>query len=105
MSATIAHEVNNPLEAILNLGFLLSEHPTLDDEARNYTRLLIDEVMRVSEITKQTLSYYRDTSHEERVDLGEALDGVLRLHRPLIRQRAVEVTTEYWGSASFGRER
>src|ERR1035437_6953451 len=50
MAASIAHEVNNPLEAILNLGYLLERNPSLNDEARAYTRLLVNEVMRVSEI-------------------------------------------------------
>ena len=44
MAASIAHEVNNPLEAILNISYLLSKHPSLDEEARAYTHLLLNEV-------------------------------------------------------------
>ena len=78
MAASIAHEVNNPLEAILNLGYLLDRNPSLDDEARGYARLLVSEVLRVSEITRQTLSFYRDTSTLAEVDVpahpGECLE-------------------------------
>src|ERR1035437_7309488 len=63
MAASIAHEVNNPLEAILNISYLLSQNPSLDEEARTYTRLLLDEVIRVGEITRRTLSFYRDSSN------------------------------------------
>lgn len=95
MSATIAHEVNNPLEAILNLGFLLSQHPSLDEEARGYTKLLLDEVARVGEITKQTLSFYRDTSDPAEVEVEDVMDGVLKLHRALIEQKSIQVSKHY----------
>jgi PAS domain S-box-containing protein len=89
MAASIAHEVNNPLEAILNLGYLLERNPSLDDEARTYTRLLVNEVMRVSEITRQTLSFYRDTSTLAEVDLPGILKNVLDLQQPLMEQRSI----------------
>jgi signal transduction histidine kinase len=82
MTATITHEVNNPLEAILNLTYLLASHPSLDKEANGYTRLLLGEVLRVSEITKQTLSFYRDPSVAREVDITEVLENVLSLHPP-----------------------
>jgi PAS domain S-box-containing protein len=93
MAASIAHEVNNPLEAILNLGYLLDRHPSLDDEARGYTRLLVNEVMRVSEITRQTLSFYRDTSGPVEVDIASVLDSVVNLQRPLMEQRSIRLST------------
>ncbi|HEY5056382.1 MAG TPA: PAS domain S-box protein [Acidobacteriaceae bacterium] len=91
MAASIAHEVNNPLEAILNLGYLIAEDPSLNDEARKYAQLLIAEVLRVSEITKQTLSFYRDTSGTTLVDLATLVDDVLKLHRPVFHQRSIQV--------------
>jgi PAS domain S-box-containing protein len=94
MAAAIAHEVNNPLEAIVNLVYLLSRNQSLDEEARGYTKLLLDEVIRVSEITKQTLSFYRDTSHAALVDLAEILESVLKLHRPIIEQKSICVFTD-----------
>jgi PAS domain S-box-containing protein len=99
MAASIAHEVNNPLEAILNLGFLLSQHPSLDAEAREYTRILVDEVVRVSEITKQTLSFYRDPSAPSEVEVEDVMDGVLKLHRPLIEQKSLQVSKQYRATA------
>ena len=99
MAASIAHEVNNPLEAILNLGYLLSNNPSLDQEARKYTALLLDEVLRVSEITKQTLSFYRDTTRIAVVDMAELLDGILRLHRPTLEKKSIRILTRYQSGA------
>jgi PAS domain S-box-containing protein len=95
MAATIAHEVNNPLEAILNLGYLLSRHPSLDPEAINYAELLVTEVLRVSDITRRTLSFYRDTSNPAHVDMTSILESVLNLHRPLLEQRSITVVTKF----------
>lgn len=95
MAAAIAHEVNNPLEAILNLTYLLSRHPSLDDEARAYTHVLLNEVVRVSEITKQTLGFYRDTSTSDQIEIGEVMESVLRLHRPVIERKAIRVSTDF----------
>jgi PAS domain S-box-containing protein len=94
LAASIAHEVNNPLEAILNLAYLLEGHPSLDEEAHRYAELLLNEVVRVGEITQQTLSFYRDTSHPSEIDLGSLLDDVLKLHDPLMEQRSIRLTTK-----------
>ena len=93
MAASIAHEVNNPLEAILNLSYLLTQNASLDGDARKYASLLLDEVVRVSEITKQTLAFYRDTTQVIEVDVAALLEGLLKLHRPMIDQKSIKVST------------
>ena len=72
MAAAIAHEVNNPLEAITNLAYLLTVNPSLDDEARGFARMLLEEVERASRITKQTLAYYRDSAEPVAGELARA---------------------------------
>ncbi|HET9697377.1 MAG TPA: PAS domain S-box protein, partial [Terriglobales bacterium] len=62
MAATIAHEINNPLEAVTNLAYLLVTDPSLNDKARHYAQMLLNEVSRASDITRQTLAFYRDTT-------------------------------------------
>lgn len=93
MAAAISHEVNNPLEAVVNLVYLLSINPSLDEEAKGYVDLLLQEVVRVGEITKQTLSFYRDVSDQEEVDLASMVEGVLKLTRSVIERKSVEVKT------------
>ncbi|MDP9050425.1 MAG: PAS domain S-box protein [Acidobacteriota bacterium] len=95
LAGSIAHEVNNPLEAILNLAYLLEQHPSLDDEARAYTHLLLGEVVRVGEITRRTLSFYRDTSHPVELDMTALVDGVLKLHQPLLDQKYIRLVTRF----------
>ena len=61
VAGIIAHEINNPLEAIRNAFYLLQHHPSLDDNARKYTRIADEELTRVAHITRQTLSFYRES--------------------------------------------
>lgn len=59
LSASIAHEINNPLEAVSNLLFLIQGSQTLA-EIQEYAALAEQEVLRVTQITSQTLSFYRE---------------------------------------------
>jgi PAS domain S-box-containing protein len=55
LAASIAHEINNPLEAVTNLLYLLRQSPSLDQEASGYADLAQQEISRVAEMTQQTL--------------------------------------------------
>jgi two-component system, chemotaxis family, CheB/CheR fusion protein len=60
MAATVAHEINNPLEAVTNLMYL-AKGCALDEDARNYLATMEEELDRISQLTKQTLGFYRET--------------------------------------------
>ena len=57
-AATIAHEVNNPLEAITNLLHLVKYESGLSDTARRYLEMADQELNRVAHVTKQTLGFF-----------------------------------------------
>ncbi len=95
VAAAIAHEVNNPLEAITNLAYLLTTNPSLDEEARGFARILLDEVGRASRITKQTLAYFRESTEPATVRLPELLDSVLQLHRQALMKKNIRVRKLY----------
>ena len=57
LAASIAHEINNPLEAITNLLYLLTSHSGLEDTALGYAQMAEHEVRRIAEITQQTLRF------------------------------------------------
>jgi PAS domain S-box-containing protein len=98
MAAAIAHEVNNPLEAVTNLAYLVSTDPTLSAVGRSYTKMLLEEIARASEITKQTLAFYRDSGKPSDFDIRELLDNVIRLNRPNFEKKQIKVVTEYRNS-------
>ena len=75
MAATIAHEINNPLEAVTNLLYLLRTEVS-EPKGRAQLALAESELARVSQITKQTLSFHRESVATEQVTLDEVIDSV-----------------------------
>ena len=94
LAATIAHEINNPLEAITNLVFLLQSNTQLPEEAQNYLRMAQEELARVAHIAKQTLGFYQESSRVEPIDVNEVLEGVLGVFAARLRNKDVCVRRE-----------
>ena len=59
MAATVAHEINNPLEAVTNALYLLAESPSLDSSARQFLTIAQDELAKIRQITTLTLGLHR----------------------------------------------
>ncbi|MGH9588517.1 MAG: hybrid sensor histidine kinase/response regulator [Acidobacteriaceae bacterium] len=95
MAGIVAHEINNPLGAITNVFYLLQNHPSLDAEARNYARMAEQELERVAHITRQTLSFYRETSHPVMVSIRALLEEILELHKSQLYKSNIAVDRRY----------
>ena len=95
LAGIIAHEINNPLEAISNAFYLLRDHASLDEEARYYAQLATQELSRVAHITKQTLSFYRESQQAVAVCLSEILDNVLELQARRLKLNGITVDKRY----------
>ena len=91
MAATIAHEINNPLEAVMNLLYLLRPKIT-DDEGLNYLTTAESELGRVSHIAKQTLGYYREHAAASMASLAEIAEHAITIYEP--RCTAAGITIE-----------
>jgi len=100
LAGIIAHEINNPLEAISNAFFLLREHPSLDKEAQSYIGLAEQELARVTHITKQTLSFYRESRDPVSVSVLDVLDNVLELQSRRIRANGIVLEKHFGGSGT-----
>jgi PAS domain S-box-containing protein len=93
VAGIIAHEINNPLEAITNLIYLLRNHHSLDDEARHCAVLAEEELRRVSHITRQTLSFYRESKQPIAVSISELLQSVLTLQQHAMQANKIKLQT------------
>jgi PAS domain S-box-containing protein len=92
MAATIAHEINNPLEAVVNLLYLLRPMIT-DPDGIGYLRSAESELSRVSHIAKQTLGYYREHAAAVSASLTDIVSQVIAIYEPRCRAAEVEITT------------
>jgi PAS domain S-box-containing protein len=95
LAASIAHEINNPLEAVTNLLFLLRTQSDLNGDAVRFTEMAQHEVARVSEIAQQTLRFYRPSTAPALANVGEILDSILTLHSGRVHTLKVEVSRRY----------
>jgi PAS domain S-box-containing protein len=95
MAGIIAHEINNPLEAITNAFFLLREHPSLNEEARYYAKLAGEELERIAHITRQTLSFYRESQQAVPLSIAGVLDDVLELQSRPLRLHGIKADRDY----------
>src|ERR1700760_3234219 len=92
LAASIAHEINNPLEAVTNLLYLLRHQPSLDREAMGYADLAQQEISRVAEMTQQTLRFYRQSTLPVVANVGELLESVLTLYIGRLVALQIEVS-------------
>ncbi len=102
MTSVIAHEINNPLEAITNLMYLLRSEIDSTGPATSYIGMVESELERISGITKQTLRWNRESADaRERFPGGPMVDDVLRLFAGKIRNRQISVKLEGDREAQF----
>jgi len=95
LAASIAHEINNPLEAITNLLFLLRNFCQLEDPALNYVVMAEHEAQRISEITQQTLRFYRQSTLPTRANMSELLDSVIGIYQGRLNALNIRVEKDY----------
>jgi len=93
LAATVAHEINNPLETVNSILYLLRK------EAAPKSLQLIDagqqEVRRIADITSATLRFAREAPQAGAVSLREIIDSVLGIFAGRLRARGVSVATRF----------
>ena len=100
LAASIAHEINNPLEAISNAIYLARSSP---GEMHGYLSMADQELARVAQITKQTLGFYRETAAPTIVRVSNILDELLNIYgrklqlKNLIVHKQYRDEIEIWG--------
>lgn len=95
LAATVAHEINNPLEAVHNLVFLARRDVTNSEKVAQYLEMAQRELDRVSHIARQTLGFYRDTSAPTKISLVKTLEDLLFLYEKRLEVRGIRVTRQY----------
>ena len=95
MAATIAHEINNPLESVINLIFLARQHSAESGKAHQYLLTAEEELERVSHIARQTLGYYKDTGSPAEVTLHSLIENVLAVYNPRLTALGISVDLRF----------
>jgi PAS domain S-box-containing protein len=95
LASTFAHEINNPLEAVVNLVYIAKVTAGLPTAAIEPLELAEHELERVSHIARQTLGFYRESKVPDRVDMPAVIDNVLKLYSNKLKTKSIEVEREF----------
>lgn len=95
LAASIAHEINNPLESVTNLIYLLNQDSSLSSSGREYLSLAEQELARVSQIATQTLRFHRQSSRAVPVRVQELLDALFALYHARFDRLGVTMERRY----------
>ena len=104
MAATIAHEINNPLEAVVNLVYLAKNDPSISPQTREYLASADVELGRVSHMVRQTLGFYRENAGPKWIDAGEAVKQISELYRNKLLRKNVQLELETDNAEIFAVE-
>ena len=94
LAASIAHEINNPLEAVTNLIYL-SLRLELSQQTRMYLEMAQNELKRVTAIATQTLRFHRQSTNAREVSLGDVVESALALFQGRIANAGVRIDARY----------
>ncbi|MGH9570576.1 MAG: PAS domain S-box protein, partial [Candidatus Angelobacter sp.] len=101
LAASVAHEINNPLEAVTNLIYLAKRDAFDGTKVAERLDAASQELDRVAHITRQTLGFYRDNSAPGKLDLRRVVDELVSLYGGRLQTRAIRVVKEYGESGEI----
>ncbi len=90
-AAATVHEVNGPLEAITNLNFLVQTNSEDGEQVRKYTDLIDEQLLVLSTISRQTLSFYHSKETVEPVLIAPLAEAALRIHHKKIAAKEIRL--------------
>jgi PAS domain S-box-containing protein len=101
LSATVAHEINNPLEAVINLIFIARNDPEAPPAVVRQLNLAEQEIERVAHITRQTLGFYRESISPEQIQIDRLIDSVLKMYSSKLESNGIRVQCAFGACPSL----
>jgi len=95
LAASIAHEINNPLEAVTNLLYLAKMDESVTGNTKRLLELADKELRRLSHIAARSLKFYRQRTKPTPTSLEELVDSVLFFHETAISTRTISLERRY----------
>lgn len=101
LAASVAHEINNPLESVTNLLYILRHHQPMDTVAIEFIEVAQAELARVGAVTQQTLRFYRQSVSRAETDMTEIVDSVVSLYHARLVNSRITVVRQNVGDATL----
>jgi signal transduction histidine kinase/CheY-like chemotaxis protein len=97
MAATIAHEINNPLESVTNLLFLADHSDNLPDSVHRFLKMADAELRRVAHIARQSLGFYRESNAPTLTSVNGLLDSAIDMLKSKINEKQAVIEKDWRG--------
>ncbi len=94
-AASMGHEINNPLNAVMNSLYLALQDQTLNPETKERLMMADRELARTVHVVRQALRFNRQSTSPMLLDLSEIMDSVVALYKVRLRPELTELETEY----------
>ena len=94
LAASIAHEINNPLEGVTNALYLALQDPSLKPNTKDYLQIAEQELRRVGHITTQTLRFHKQSNSPAPTDICDIYESVHALFERRLATKNIEVNAE-----------
>ena len=95
LASTIAHEINNPLEAVTNLLYLARRDSSLSPETGDHLAIAERELARVGEITRLALGFIRTSAERRDLEIVDGVEDVLSLFRHRFEMKNIHIERRY----------
>ena len=95
MAAAVAHEINNPLESLMNLIYLARQNSSPEGKAHAFLLTAEQELERVSHIARQTMGFYQDSNAPTQVYLHDLIENVLTVYNAKMLSAGISVDTTF----------
>jgi two-component system, NtrC family, sensor kinase len=95
VAAVLAHEINNPLQAVANLLSLLGRSPGLDPGSHQFVVMAEKELGRVVHLVRRSLGFFHESTIPAAIDVAEVLDNVLSLYAKQLEEKQITVSKQY----------
>ncbi len=99
LASSIAHELNNPLESITNLIYIVRNDPNLSADSQAHLDLASSELQRAAEITKQNLRFHRQSTRPVSITAEELFVPILALYKGRLANSSIDVITDFRGDS------
>jgi len=94
LAATVAHEINNPLESVINFVYLAKHQPEISTETRDFLTAADQELTRVAHIAQQTLGFYRDNSRPVPLPITDVINSVLNVYHFKLQNKSLQLVKQ-----------
>jgi signal transduction histidine kinase len=90
-AASIMHEINGPLEAAVNLNYLILQNANDPDSVQMFSRMMEEQFRTLARLSRQTLSFYRTSDAKEAIGVAALTEAALRIHRQKIAEKGIHL--------------